>query len=91
MSKESLIELEQRKEAEALLSYDRLKKTWDAMLQQEESAVNEWLVEAEKLVDMFRETRNLFGSKGVRTILSSFFPDREGLTTNPRRHYRFAE
>ena len=65
MSKESLFELEERKEAEAMFSYGRLKQIWDAMLKSEESATNEWLLEAEKLIDMFRETRNLFGSRGV--------------------------
>lgn len=65
MSKENLIELEERKEAEATVSYERIKNIWDAMLQNDEPATIEWLMEAEKLIDMFRETRNLFGSRGV--------------------------
>lgn len=37
-----------------------MKEIWAGMLAQETEAEREWLLEAEKLVDMFRETRNLF-------------------------------
>ena len=70
MSKEGLIELEIRKEAEAIASHDRLKKLWDTMLSADGSAINEWILEAEKLIEMFRETRNLFGSRGVRSLFT---------------------
>lgn len=40
--------------------YHRVKEIWSKMLAGEEEATREWLVEAEKLVECFRETRNLF-------------------------------
>jgi general transcription factor 3C polypeptide 3 (transcription factor C subunit 4) len=38
------------------------------MLAGEKDLGREWLVEAEKLIDMFRETRNLFVTSRVRCI-----------------------
>ena len=55
-----LREMESQKEKEVLKGYRRLKDLWAGMLAGEEEAEREWLVQAEKLVDMFRETRNLF-------------------------------
>jgi general transcription factor 3C polypeptide 3 (transcription factor C subunit 4) len=55
-----LRELELQKEKEVVRGYRRLKELWPAMLAGDSDAEREWLVEAEKLVDMFRETRNLF-------------------------------
>lgn len=86
VSRESLVELEERKEAEAVRSYERLKQIWDGMLQQDESLTIEWLVEAEKLIDMFRETRNLFGSRGVSFKLEYFDIK---LSTIPVRRFPF--
>ncbi|PPQ68724.1 hypothetical protein CVT26_003630 [Gymnopilus dilepis] len=55
-----LRELEAEKEKEVTRGYQRLKDLWAAMLAGEEEPEREWMLEAEKLVDMFRETRNLF-------------------------------
>jgi len=61
--------LEEQKEAEVLIGYRRLTELWPCMLSEEEGqedAEREWLFEAGKLVDMFRETRNLFLTSRVR-------------------------
>ncbi|KAI0681984.1 hypothetical protein C8T65DRAFT_750994 [Cerioporus squamosus] len=55
-----LRELEAQKEREASQSWHRVQDLWPRMLANEEEAVREWLVEAEKLVESFRETRALF-------------------------------
>ncbi|KAF8812960.1 TPR-like protein [Phlegmacium glaucopus] len=52
--------LEVQKEKEVGKGYRRLKELWTGMLAGEKDSEREWLVEAEKLIDMFRETRNLF-------------------------------
>jgi general transcription factor 3C polypeptide 3 (transcription factor C subunit 4) len=52
--------MELEKEKEVIKGYRRLKELWAGMLNEEVEAEREWLVQAEKLVDMFRETRNLF-------------------------------
>ena len=48
--------------------YRRLKEIWSGMLAGEKDSEREWLVEAEKLIDMFRETRNLFVTSRVCCI-----------------------
>ncbi|CAL1715852.1 unnamed protein product [Somion occarium] len=55
-----LRELETQKEQEVKQGYHRVKELWPQMLAGEEEAVREWLMEAEKLVETYRETRNLF-------------------------------
>ncbi|KAF5378579.1 hypothetical protein D9615_007122 [Tricholomella constricta] len=55
-----LRELEAEKEKEVIRGYKRVQELWAGMLAREEEAEREWLVEAEKLVETFRETRNLF-------------------------------
>ena len=65
LSKQELKELEQKKEIETDQWYSRLQQLWEPTLRQELEAETEWLLIAEKLVDMFRETRKLFVSKGV--------------------------
>jgi len=58
-----LRELEAQKEREVLRGYRRVTDLWPRILSQgedQEEAEREWLFEAEKLVDTFRETRNLF-------------------------------
>ncbi|RXW22111.1 hypothetical protein EST38_g3735 [Candolleomyces aberdarensis] len=56
-----LRELEAEKEKEVIKGFKRLKEQWSALLSGDGvNAEREWLLEAEKLVDMFRETRNLF-------------------------------
>lgn len=55
-----LRELEAEKEKEVVRGYRRMKELWPAVVANDKEAERVWLVEAEKLVDMFRETRNLF-------------------------------
>ncbi|KIJ97070.1 hypothetical protein K443DRAFT_10140 [Laccaria amethystina LaAM-08-1] len=55
-----LRELEAAKEKEVMQGYRRIRELWASMMGGNEECEREWLVEAEKLVDMFRETRNLF-------------------------------
>ncbi|KAI0820756.1 TPR-like protein [Trametes gibbosa] len=56
-----LRELETQKEREAVQSWHRVQELWPRMLAgDDEAATREWLVEAEKLVESFRETRALF-------------------------------
>jgi len=65
-----LRELETQKEKEVVRGYRRVKELWPRMLGEQEGqedAEREWLVEAEKLVDTFRETRNLFSTSRVCT------------------------
>jgi hypothetical protein len=65
-----LRELEAKKEKEVAKGYRRVQELWAGMLARDEEAEREWLVEAEKLVETFRETRNLFLTSRVRTRLS---------------------
>jgi general transcription factor 3C polypeptide 3 (transcription factor C subunit 4) len=58
-------ELEAQKEKEVLQGYQRVQELRPRMLDGEDAAVNEWLLEAEKLVEAFRETRRLFLSTRV--------------------------
>ncbi|KXN83202.1 Transcription factor tau subunit sfc4 [Leucoagaricus sp. SymC.cos] len=60
LSHAQLQELETQKEKEVIKGYERVQELWSAMLTGEEEAEKEWLTEAEKLVETFRETRNLF-------------------------------
>jgi general transcription factor 3C polypeptide 3 (transcription factor C subunit 4) len=57
--------LEVQKEKEVVKGYRRLKEIWSGMLAGEKESEREWLLEAEKLIDMFRETRNLFVTSRV--------------------------
>ena len=63
-----LRELEAEKEKEVMKGYRRLKEIWPGILAGEMNSESEWLVEAEKLIDMFRETRNLFVTSRVCCI-----------------------
>lgn len=60
-----LKELEAQKEKEVSQGFHRVQQLWPRMLSGEEEAEREWLVEAEKLVESFRETRNLFQTSRV--------------------------
>jgi len=65
-----LHELERKKEVEVKRGFKLLCEFWPRMLlprgdDGQELAEREWLLEAEKLVDMFRETRNLFRTSRV--------------------------
>lgn len=63
-----LRELETEKERELVRGYRRVCELWGRMLkgasdsgdEGDQEAVREWMVEAEKMVETFRETRNLF-------------------------------
>jgi general transcription factor 3C polypeptide 3 (transcription factor C subunit 4) len=57
--------LEVQKEKEVVKGHRRLKELWSGMLVGEKESEREWLLEAEKLIDMFRETRNLFVTSRV--------------------------
>jgi general transcription factor 3C polypeptide 3 (transcription factor C subunit 4) len=58
-------ELEVEKEKEVLKGYQRVMDLTPAMKTGNEVAVKEWLLEAEKLIETFRETRRLFLSTRV--------------------------
>ncbi len=64
-----LRELEAQKEREGVQSWYRVQELYARMLAGEEEATREWLVEAEKLVESFRETRALFLTSRVRNIV----------------------
>ncbi|KAF9481095.1 TPR-like protein [Pholiota conissans] len=55
-----LRELETQKEKEVTRGHRRLQELWPLMMAGDSESERLWLLEAEKLVDMFRETRNLF-------------------------------
>ncbi|KAJ7734190.1 hypothetical protein DFH07DRAFT_129989 [Mycena maculata] len=76
LSNAELREMEAKKEAEAVESYRRLKQLWPRMLEGEDAPRREWLVEAEKLIEAFRETRRLFAT--TRTFKGMFPVRRTG-------------
>lgn len=61
-------ELEVEKEKEVLKGYQRVMDLTPAMKAGGEAAVKEWLLEAEKLIENFRETRRLFLSTRVSDL-----------------------
>ena len=61
-------ELEVEKEKEVLKGYRRVMDLTPAMKTGEEVVVKEWLLEAEKLIETFRETRRLFLSTRVSDL-----------------------
>jgi len=52
--------LEEERQAKIDASYEMCKQLYDGMMSGDEEAESEWLIEAEKLVEHFRETRQLF-------------------------------
>jgi general transcription factor 3C polypeptide 3 (transcription factor C subunit 4) len=68
-----LRELEEQKEREVVRGYRRVEELWPRLLdesdQGREEVEREWMFEAEKLVDMFRETRMLFLTSKVYCLL----------------------
>lgn len=73
-----LHELERKKEVEVKRGFNLLCEFWPRMLlprgtDGQELAEREWLLEAEKLVDMFRETRNLFRTSRVSFLIAVRF------------------
>ncbi|KAI5117819.1 hypothetical protein M0805_004949 [Coniferiporia weirii] len=85
LSREQLVELERQKEAEAMAWYDRVKQTQDAMLRGEAEVESDWLIHAEKLIEMFRETRNLFSSKGAQPFSGMIRPSKRKQVTEKSR------
>lgn len=63
-----LRDLEVQKEREAAQQWKRVQELWPRMLAGEEEPLREWLIEAEKLVEAFRETRALFLTSRVRHV-----------------------
>lgn len=63
-----LRELELQKEEEVLNGYQHVQELWPGMLAGEFEAEKVWLIEAEKLVETFRETRNLFLTSRVSRL-----------------------
>jgi len=61
-------ELEVEKEKEVLAGYQRVVDLTPAMKTGNEVAIKEWLLEAEKLIETFRETRRLFLSTRVSDL-----------------------
>lgn len=61
-------ELEVEKEKEVLKGYQRVVDLTPGMKTGNEVAVKEWLLEAEKLIENFRETRRLFLSTRVSDV-----------------------
>ncbi|KAH7927002.1 TPR-like protein [Leucogyrophana mollusca] len=62
LSLAQLRELEELREKDVMQGYKRIEELWPMILEREPEAEaeREWMLEAEKLVEMFRETRNLF-------------------------------
>lgn len=54
--------LEEEREKEVVTGYKRIEELWPMILgdHPDDQAEREWILEAEKLIEMFRETRNLF-------------------------------
>jgi general transcription factor 3C polypeptide 3 (transcription factor C subunit 4) len=72
-----LQKLEQQREAETKNGYMRVCQLWPTMMlpngsEGQAEAEREWLVEAEKLVEMFRSTRNLFTTSKVSCFIPMF-------------------
>ena len=65
MSRQQLIDMEGHKDRDTKASYDELIQLQDAMRQGDSKAENEWLIYAENLIEMFRETRSLFMTRSV--------------------------
>jgi len=91
-------ELEEQKEKDVLRGYKRVEESWPKMLDKtrtesdrsREEAEREWMFEAEKLVEMFRETRMLFLSTRVCLLSSILFLQPKQLTDIYFRIIRFA-
>ncbi|KAF7361060.1 TPR-like protein [Mycena sanguinolenta] len=62
LSNTELREMEAQKEKEAVEGYRRLKQLWPRMLEGEVQPLREWMLDAEKLTEAFRETRRLFNT-----------------------------
>ncbi|KAH8108394.1 TPR-like protein [Phellopilus nigrolimitatus] len=72
LSREQLEVLERTKETDAARWYDRCAQTRDAMRAGDPLMESDWLLHAEKLIEMFRETRNIFPSRSARLFTGMF-------------------
>ncbi|KAI0315216.1 hypothetical protein OF83DRAFT_1133046 [Amylostereum chailletii] len=79
-----LLELEKQREKEVMTGYRRVRELWPLMMESvgvvgQAEAEREWMLEAEKLVETFRVTRNLFTTSkaGFRGMFPTrrTFPD----------------
>ncbi|KAJ7640027.1 TPR-like protein [Mycena polygramma] len=62
LSNAELREMEAQKETEVMDGYRRLKQLWPRMLQGDGEPRQQWMLEAEKLIEAFRETRRLYST-----------------------------
>ncbi|KAJ7848411.1 hypothetical protein B0H13DRAFT_2361910 [Mycena leptocephala] len=74
LSNAELREMEAEKEKEVMDGHRRLKQLWPRMLQGDGEPRQHWLLEAEKLIETFRETRRLFSTSRV---YRGMFPTRK--------------
>lgn len=65
MSRSEAQQLEAKKERECATYFGATDKLMDAMRSGDKEAEDAWLVNAEKLLEMFRETRALFPAASV--------------------------
>jgi general transcription factor 3C polypeptide 3 (transcription factor C subunit 4) len=82
-----LKELEAEKEKEVVRGHRRLTELWGGMLAGDENADREWMLETERLVDMFRETRNLFLTTRV-SFFNFYFEPRSGTHVEQSNPFR---
>ncbi|KAJ6468532.1 TPR-like protein [Mycena vitilis] len=73
LSNAELREMEAQKETEVMDGFRRLKQLWPRMLQGDGEPRQQWMLEAEKLIEGFRETRRLYSTS--RTY-NGMFPAR---------------
>ncbi|KAJ7633881.1 TPR-like protein [Mycena polygramma] len=74
LSNAELREMEGQKEMEVMDGYQRLKQLWPRMVQGDGEPRQQWMLEAEKLIEAFRETRRLYSTS--RTY-KGMFPARK--------------
>ncbi|KAJ7805997.1 hypothetical protein B0H14DRAFT_3882550 [Mycena olivaceomarginata] len=65
LSNAELRAMEGKKEKEVVDGYRRVKQLWPRMLEGEGEPRQQWMLEAEKLIEAFRETRCLFSTTGT--------------------------
>lgn len=74
MSVEALKELEAKMETDTLKEYRRLRELYPKISKEEvNDSEREWLLQAEKMIESFRETRQLFTTSRVRVPCISGF------------------
>ncbi|KIJ10452.1 hypothetical protein PAXINDRAFT_182044 [Paxillus involutus ATCC 200175] len=83
--------LEEQREKEVLSGYKRIEGLWPNILSEScsDQIEREWMLEAEKLVEMFRETRNLFLTTSTM-IFRGMFPRRRHQRQNETDEERMA-